>query len=207
MKTKEAAAKNLAAVWGIWTPWAKVLCFTCHGPDMEGRPGKISAEVFTAATTPSVPCDGVTTWCDKCGARCIIKDRDDVARLHNMILALPTPCYLEQTGGMCVSLRCPPQRRRRHFCLGRRGGGGRALRGPGQPGKPGGRATAQGQFSFHRGRASRDCRNPAGRGKTRVTGAFTPSRDGVWGLGCPAHKQSAHGAREVSDGWEVHAGN
>lgn len=89
-------------VTGIFTPWAQVLCYACHGNDLLGF--RLPAERFTEVCTPRDEVldelEGPGT-CDECF--CDVWVRGDVAQLQG-VRALAGGS-LQQTGGMCAMLQ------------------------------------------------------------------------------------------------------
>ena len=90
---------------GIWTPWATVVCFDCHGDRFDrgfGEVHKVPAPTFSecCALQPRQGDEGPTK-CDTCGRPIWV--RDDVAALSEMRHAINLG-EMEQTGGMCSGL-------------------------------------------------------------------------------------------------------
>lgn len=91
----------------VWTPDARVLCCTCHGPknlrDGKDLPAKTWAE-FNSPPDTSGPL-GRETTCTECGDAVWLYDVD-VALLNNLRAGLPRTwnARLDQTGGMNVAL-------------------------------------------------------------------------------------------------------
>ena len=95
---------------GLWTPWAAVLCYRCHGPKKFGR--EIPREEYLAGLVPApLELSDVATGvaqCDECGTT--IAATRDVALCQAVALALATresagtSAELLQTGGMCCTL-------------------------------------------------------------------------------------------------------
>src|SRR5262252_8629106 len=100
-------------VYGVWTPWAEVLCYGCHGQEMRTRPGrKIPDAAFERLLGEYVGEQTSACRCDKCGRPIVIDGRDDVTTLGAMRDrlndAIPgARARLDQTGGMCVGLSVP----------------------------------------------------------------------------------------------------
>lgn len=97
---------------GIWTPWAEVLCYECHGPTFRtghanGKPIEKYAEMcLTVTNEPKV-----YTRCDSCGKNILI-ERPDVTELAHLRDAIngrmnAKVCRLDQTGGMCCAVNVP----------------------------------------------------------------------------------------------------
>lgn len=89
---------------GIWTPWASVLCFPCHGPAFKRGPNEIRqmADPEMAEHSAKQPCrPGESAGrCDKCGEGVWV--RDDVGLLQRIQSEIGGE--LQQTGGMCAAL-------------------------------------------------------------------------------------------------------
>jgi hypothetical protein len=87
---------------GVWTPWAHVLCWSCHGPKLLRQ--TLSDEEYAKRCEPRErgEYEGHAT-CRECG--CTVWTRDDVAMLDRLIRSLdddePIRGWLQQTGGMC----------------------------------------------------------------------------------------------------------
>lgn len=93
------------AVEGLWTPWGKVLCWSCHGPKMQGREGP-SPERFEQLKTPRGAEYGEhPAHCDQCKTPVWLRE-ESVAALQAIVAAVGFG-VLEQTGGMCVAARFP----------------------------------------------------------------------------------------------------
>jgi hypothetical protein len=102
---------------GLFTPWAQVLCYPCHGPtlliDKEWQ--VIPPDAFrTLSEVVELGPDNTNeaTVCDACGMPTLVLGRSDVAALHRMgaqmSAAEAAPAVkLRQTGGMCVALATP----------------------------------------------------------------------------------------------------
>jgi hypothetical protein len=101
------------AKMGIWTPWALVLCYECHGPkfprhrvnddgEFERYEHTLSEFEWKRNTTPLAIEEGkAITYCDKCGQA--IQTYDSVAEEHNLVKALRdfgVDASMDQTGGM-----------------------------------------------------------------------------------------------------------
>ena len=94
---------------GVFTPWASILCWECHGPKFHGSEER-PVKDYEAKLAP-VECDKRHGTCDKC-KRPIDTGRDDV----NILAALRDRLNahhgrqvagLVQSGGMCVLLEVP----------------------------------------------------------------------------------------------------
>jgi hypothetical protein len=94
---------------GIWTPWALVLCYKCHGNTFDRGFGDVKVidaetmEKYEALVSPKE--HEALTPCDKCGRHIVLPD--SIAVEHNMALELKLAgidAHLEQTGGMCDAL-------------------------------------------------------------------------------------------------------
>lgn len=98
---------------GIWTPWAQVICYECHGFTFpktisDGEHGfktveRTISEFEQKRNTTLLPLEEnqAITFCDKCGQA--IRTYDSVANEHNLVKALRDlgiDAYMEQTGGM-----------------------------------------------------------------------------------------------------------
>lgn len=97
---------------GIWTPWAKVVCFECHGPTFKNRDYDRETGKFCDKTLSQDEWDKVTaeaevdernrvTFCDDCGKE--IQVDDSVAAEHNLVLRFKEAgidAVMVQTGGM-----------------------------------------------------------------------------------------------------------
>lgn len=98
---------------GIWTPWALVVCYECHGPKfprtratangLENYDHELLASEWIEATTPKeIMEDYDVTFCDQCGQA--IQTYRSVANEHNMVKKLREAgkhAEMWQTGGMC----------------------------------------------------------------------------------------------------------
>ena len=94
------------ATAGIWTPWAEVLCATCHGPKF-GDKKQPEADFQKRCTEAVLVTDELgLCHCDKCKAPVAV--RRDVAaysRLRDAFRARGgVTASLRQTGGMCAAL-------------------------------------------------------------------------------------------------------
>lgn len=103
MENKQESVKR-----GIWTPWAQVLCYECHGNENLPNP-KTDAE--WARMTEPVPLmeDKAVTFCDGCGTD--IQVYDSVAYEHNLVQALKDHGFdavMSQTGGMMSGCSITP---------------------------------------------------------------------------------------------------
>lgn len=86
---------------GIWTPWATVLCASCHGRKFDRGFGNVHVVEDADFELPRDQdgCEGLT-HCEKCGDHIWV--RWDVAMLRELQLEIGG--YLMQTGGMCAAL-------------------------------------------------------------------------------------------------------
>lgn len=85
---------DAAYEFGIWTPWAKVICFDCDTSGKFRKPIPQSLEETNALTR----CD----HCDK-----MIQVTTGIAKEHNLALALQEAgldAHMAQTGGMCSAV-------------------------------------------------------------------------------------------------------
>lgn len=102
----------MPTVRGIWTPEAKVLCISCHGPRVwNGRP-VMSEEAWQQRTKPvQADADEAEARCDRCGRGVVVAK--EVAALQGVCLALRAAglsrAAMEQTGGMCAAVLIPMQ--------------------------------------------------------------------------------------------------
>ena len=88
----------------LWTPWAEVLCWPCHGPQLHGRSDSPKAAAFKVLCTPRLSPPGTFACvCDRCDAVGWI-ERQDVAREQALRIAVGAG-RLDQTGGMCSAVR------------------------------------------------------------------------------------------------------
>lgn len=98
---------------GIWTPWAMILCYGCHGFDFpriekvdDGSYKQVThtiSEFEQKRVMKDLPLeDGqAITKCDKCG--CEVRLARSIAVEHNLALRLRefgVDSYMAQTGGM-----------------------------------------------------------------------------------------------------------
>lgn len=85
---------------GIWTPWAQVLCYDCHGND--NLPEPKTEEEWARMAAPQLLMDGnAVTFCDGCHTD--VQVYDSVAHEHNLVHALRDRGFyavMSQTGGM-----------------------------------------------------------------------------------------------------------
>lgn len=93
-------------VIGIWTPSARVVCATCHGPDSERGSGPIwkTPEEYRTACEGDIEVteDEIATTCQECGKAIVIDPDVGVLREIQRRTEVGT---MEQTGGMCSGLR------------------------------------------------------------------------------------------------------
>ena len=93
---------------GVWTPWAKLYCFTCHGN--ENLPNPKTEEEWRKVTKPQeLKYGNDVTFCDDCGVP--IQVEESVAREHNLVAALRERGFdaeLRQTGGMMSACGIEP---------------------------------------------------------------------------------------------------
>ena len=93
---------------GIWTPWAQVLCYDCHGN--ENLPQPKTEEEWARMSAPQPLADGnAVTFCDDCHTD--IQVDDSVAYEHNLAAALRDRGFdavMAQTGGMCSAVSITP---------------------------------------------------------------------------------------------------
>jgi hypothetical protein len=94
---------------GIWTPWALVFCYKCHGSRFDRGFGdvRVLADDVMEKHEKLVSPDEheALTPCDKCGRLIVLPD--SIAVEHNMALELRSlgiDAGMEQTGGMCDAL-------------------------------------------------------------------------------------------------------
>ena len=85
---------------GVWTPWAQVVCYDCHGN--ENLPNPKTDEEWARMTSPQPVADGnAVTSCDSCGTH--VQVDESVAYEHNLMWALRDRGFyavMSQTGGM-----------------------------------------------------------------------------------------------------------
>jgi len=95
---------NDRLIYAIWTPWAELLCGTCHNQAAES-----STKAHAIAKT--IPIQHTDTpqfrsTCDRCDVA-VACSYEDVAACKNLVTALKAAGFddaqLEQTGGMCVA--------------------------------------------------------------------------------------------------------
>ncbi|MBR5259365.1 MAG: hypothetical protein IKV48_02675, partial [Eggerthellaceae bacterium] len=93
---------------GVWTPWAQVLCYDCHGN--ENLPNPKTDEEWARMTAPRPVADGnAITSCDNCGAH--VQMDESVAYEHELVLALRERGFdaeMRQTGGMVSACGIEP---------------------------------------------------------------------------------------------------
>ena len=93
---------------GVWTPWAQVICYDCHGN--ENLPEPKTEEEWARMTAPQPLIDGnAVTFCDDCHTD--IQVYDSVAYEHNLVAALRERGFdavMEQTGGMMSGCSITP---------------------------------------------------------------------------------------------------
>jgi hypothetical protein len=93
---------------GIWTPWALVLCYDCHGPTFGSR--TISAEEMKKESEARVESpEGIPPCkCSECGRLVVVEGRSDVQLLgalrDRLNVHSGANAKLEQTGGMCAAM-------------------------------------------------------------------------------------------------------
>lgn len=104
---------TMKAKSGIWTPWARVVCYECHGPTFKNRDydpetgswhdRTLTEEQWEQVRTELEVDEGKRiTSCDKCGQK--IQVDDSIAAEHNMASRLKEAgidASMAQTGGMC----------------------------------------------------------------------------------------------------------
>jgi hypothetical protein len=88
---------------GLWTPWAMVICYKCHGPEFGGITLRTLSESQMELEDQVIAIKerNKVTFCDKCG--CDIQVDSSVAEEHNFVRALRAAgldADMEQTGGM-----------------------------------------------------------------------------------------------------------
>jgi len=83
-------------MYGVWTPWAEVLCFKCHGPK-DKRTGEDVSAYFKANLRGSHDGPG---FCTRCGEKIWVDET--VAHLTRLRKVLGGD--MNQTGGMCSAL-------------------------------------------------------------------------------------------------------
>lgn len=96
---------------GIWTPWAELLCYFCHGPKLHGR-HRIQRDEFEALCQPREAKEREAQGiCDKCQASIWLEE--DLAAEQSVIVALKglhlddvLSVEMQQTGGMCSAAGC-----------------------------------------------------------------------------------------------------
>ena len=93
---------------GVWTPWAQVVCYDCHGN--ENLPNPKTDEEWARITMPQPLAEGnAVTFCDDCHVP--IQVEESVAYEHNLVDAL-RKCGFEaelyQSGGMCSACSITP---------------------------------------------------------------------------------------------------
>ena len=93
---------------GVWTPWAQVLCYDCHGN--ENLPNPKTDEEWARITTPQPLAEGnAVTFCDDCHVD--IQVYDSVAYEHELVYALRERGFnavMAQTGGMMSACSIEP---------------------------------------------------------------------------------------------------
>jgi hypothetical protein len=88
--------------FGVWTPWAKVYCLECHGPDFPRKAYDIHSEEWKELSglherEPNLE----ITKCSVCGDP--IQLHSSISAEHNLVLALQKQgvvAEMWQTGGM-----------------------------------------------------------------------------------------------------------
>ena len=88
---------------GLWTPFAQILCWPCHGYDVRqcGQTKVYSPDLPQLQPREIGDYEAVAV-CDKCGTKIWLDE--DVAREQEAVLALRKAGYeasMQQTGGMC----------------------------------------------------------------------------------------------------------
>jgi hypothetical protein len=100
------AITELELTPGIWTPWAQILCFECHGD--KAMQTKLNPERFKEQPLDD-EMDSAIAVCDKCG-KSIWMDYK-VAWEQKVVLALREKGFekagMDQTGGMCSAANVP----------------------------------------------------------------------------------------------------
>jgi hypothetical protein len=94
---------------GVWTPWAEILCFACHGPtwNVSGEPVP-DYETVCSPRPAKEEYPGI--WekageCDRCGKPVWLSE--DIAAEQAVVLAIRAmdipgvTAAMQQTGGMC----------------------------------------------------------------------------------------------------------
>ena len=103
MENKDSSIKR-----GVWTPWAQVLCYDCHGN--ENLPNPKTEEEWAHMVAPQPLADGnAVTFCDGCHTD--VQVYDSVAYEHNLVAALRDCGFdaaMEQTGGMMSGCSITP---------------------------------------------------------------------------------------------------
>jgi len=93
---------------GIWTPWAKVVCYECHGN--ENLPKPKTDEEWERFTRPQgLKYGNAVTFCDDCHSP--VQLDDSVAMEHNLVEALRQrgfEAHMAQTGGMMSACSIEP---------------------------------------------------------------------------------------------------
>jgi len=93
---------------GVWTPWAQVLCYECHGNENLPDP-KTDAEWARMIEPVQLMEDKAVTFCDGCHTD--IQVYDSVAYEHNLVKALKDRGFdavMAQTGGMMSACSITP---------------------------------------------------------------------------------------------------
>lgn len=95
-----------SAKLGIWTPWASVVCYECHGNKFPNGEIDTESTEWKELTTPIPIENGKSiTICDECNTP--IQVNDSVAKEHNVAIELRKlgiDAKMWQTGGMCSAV-------------------------------------------------------------------------------------------------------
>ena len=102
------------ATYGVWTPWAQILCYKCHGNEFpvtfQNDEGKYVSEMrkkynevdwANKLLKHSIASGNKVTFCDRC--ECDVQLDESIAEEHNMVKALRAlnmNAHMSQTGGM-----------------------------------------------------------------------------------------------------------
>lgn len=93
---------------GIWTPWAQVLCYDCHGNDFCGKQLDSGKDRLMKGLLAEPLEYERVGHCDQC--RHPISIGADIAMLQDLRGELgdrEVPSHMAQTGGMCSALVIP----------------------------------------------------------------------------------------------------
>jgi hypothetical protein len=94
------------ALPGMWTPWAKISCYECHGNKI--REHEIPAADYAELLQPrSSEKWEEKTCCDSCGRHVWVDNK--IAAEHNLVAKLRSEgieAEMQRIGGMCSAASC-----------------------------------------------------------------------------------------------------